>query len=283
MFSAIFNIYKQVSIRCELGVLDCLKGVFLAVGWQLYKRTIGLPIIIYTFQGTAFILRSNCNISSRFVYEGCPDEKFVGMLSRFSGKNVDFVDVGANVGMYPTLLCHDFESGWLFEPNPIAFEMARQNLAINGVLDKFKMVEAAVGSHSGTVKFPLLDIPLPTARVGDESGGRVIERDIFRLDEVLDHNREYVIKIDAEGFDVEVIKGLKSLLSDELVRVCLFECHADEYLKSIFHFINVENDFNYEVMDGRLCIQGGDVSVRRNRDLFMVRKDLLSTYIEYLS
>ncbi len=283
MFGAIFNIHKQISVRCESGVFGRLKGLILAVGWQLYKRIIGLPIIIHTFRNTSFILRPNCNISSRFVYEGRPDEVFVKMLSKFAGENIDFVDVGANVGMYSVLLCHDFESGWIFEPNPVAFEMARQNLAINSVLDNFRMIEAAVGAHKGTVKFPLLDMPLPTARVGDENGGKMIERDMFRLDEFLSHGREYVIKIDAEGFDVEVIKGLKDLLSERLVRICLFECHTDEYLKSILHFINVDNDFDYDVMDGGRCVQGDKVSVKRNRDLFMVRKDLVSTYIEYSS
>ncbi|MCF6255895.1 MAG: FkbM family methyltransferase [Gammaproteobacteria bacterium] len=283
MFRAIFNVYKQILVRRELSVLDCLKGMFVAVAWQLYKRIIGLPIIIHTFQDTSFILRPNCNISSRFVYEGRPDEVFVKMLSKFSGGDVDFVDVGANVGMYPALLCHDFESGWIFEPNPVAFEMARQNLAINGVTDKFKMMEAAVGSHRGTVKFPLLDIPLPTARVGDERGGKMIERDMVRLDELFGYDREYVIKIDAEGFDVEVIKGLKNLLSERLVRVCLFECHTNEYLKSIIHFLKADNDFDYEIMDGKNRIDNNDFVARknRNRDLFMVRKDLVNAYIEY--
>lgn len=283
MFRAILNIYNQISVRCELGALDCLKGLLLAVVWQLYKRTIGLPVIIHTFQNVSFILRPNCNISSRFVYEGCPDEKFVRMLSKFSDGNVGFVDVGANVGMYSTLLCHDFKSGWVFEPNPVAFEMARQNLAINGVLDKFKMMEAAVGSQRGTVKFPLLDIPLPTAKVGDGSGGEMIERDMYRLDELLDSEREYVIKIDAEGFDVEVIKGLEKVLSDGLVKICLFECHTDEYLQSIIHFLKVDNDFDYEIMDGVQHIENDKVSARRNRDLFMVRKDLVSAYIEFTS
>jgi len=281
MFRGIFNIYKQILIRCELGVLDCLKGLLLAVAWQLYKRTIGFPLIIHTFRDTLFILRPNCNISSRFVYESCPDERFVTMLSKFSSGDVDFVDVGANVGMYPALLCNDFESGWIFEPNPVAFEMARQNLAINNALDKFKMMEAAVGSHIGTVKFPLLDIPLPTARVGTQSDGEMIERDMFRLDELLSRDREYVIKIDAEGFDVEVIKGLENVLSDRLVRICLFECHTDEFLKSIIHFLKVDNDFDYEIMDGIQHIENDEPFARRNRDLFMVRKDLVSAYIEY--
>ena len=283
MFRAYFNIIKQISVRCELGVLDCLKGLLVAVAWQLYKRTIGFPVIINTFQNTLFILRPNCNISSRFVYEGSPDQRFVTTPSKFSGENVNFVDVGANVGMYATLLCHDFESGWVFEPNPVAFEMARQNLAINGALDKFKMMEAVAGSHSGIVKFPLLDIPLPTARVGDESGGGMIERDMYCLDELLDHDREYVIKIDTEGFDGEVIRGLEKVLSDRLVKICLFECHTDKLLNSIIHFLKVDNDFDYEIMDGIRHIDSDEDFAKRNRDLFMVRKDLVSVYTEYTS
>ena len=282
MINTLKNITNQLLIRQNNNLFGFLKGLFLAVTWQLYKRTFGFPIIIQTYTDTSFILRRNCITSSRFVYEGKPDAKYIGVLGSFASAEAVFVDVGANVGLYSVLLCRDFEKAILFEPNPIAATMLMQNIAVNEKINDYKIYEAAVGAENGKVSFPVLENPLPTASITMDNSVETIERDMYCLDDILEGGDEFVIKIDAEGFDAEVIMGLARCLENKKVRICLFECHNLGILKKVYDFIFVENRYSYSIYDESRKIDVlDDFSQKKNRDIFIVRSDLANVYLKH--
>jgi len=283
MISSIINISNQLLIRQSDNVFGFLKGLVLALIWQLYKRTLGFPIIIETYTGALFILRSNCITSSRFIYEGKPDEKYIRILSFFASENTVFVDVGANVGLYSALMVGNFNKAILFEPNPVAATMLMQNIAVNKKINDYKIYEAAVGAEEGQVSFPALDNPLPTASITSDASIDTIERKMYRLDDVLGDNEEFVIKIDAEGFDAEVVIGLSKKLEDGKVKICLFECHNLRILKKVYDFLFVENKYNYSIYDESRKIDVlDDFTEKKNRDIFIVRNDLASEYLKLI-
>lgn len=271
-FQPLRNIARQLGVRKKRGLASLTRGIVLGGLWQIYKRTIKLPVLITTYKNTNFLIRPNCITSSRFVYEGRPDELFVNALAGFSGTGVRFVDIGANVGLYTVLLCRTFERGWLFEPNPVAAEMARQNLALNSADLNFSVVHAAADSKPGKLEFPILKSPLPTAQVGQQAGHGTIVVDAIKLDEYLEANTDYVIKIDAEGMDLNVVTGLQNLFIKKRIRACLFECHEDSTLIGVR---NIVSSLGYSLADEHgnpfenLTLDG------RSRDLFVVRDDLL--------
>jgi len=283
MLSALKNISTQLSVRQKNNWLGFLQGVFLAITWQMYKRTLALPVIIQTYRETSFILRHNCITSSRFVYEGKPDEKYITVLGAFASGEAVLVDVGANVGLYSVLLSRDFDRAILFEPNPVAASMLMQNIAVNEKINEYKIYEAAVGAERGKVSFPDLESPLPTASISTCVSENVIERDLYCLDDVLNENDEVVVKVDAEGFDAEVIMGLKENLGSRKVRICLFECHNLQIFEKVFNFLFVENKFEYSIFDELIKIDSlDDFSQKKNRDIFIVRNDLIDAYIRQL-
>lgn len=272
--SAILNIIKQVLYRQRFGLISVAYGFFLAVCWQVYKRTIGLPLLIMTYRGTRFLLRPNCVTSSRFVYEACPDAHFVDVLAAFVDPDTIFVDVGANVGLYSVLLCRDFQRGVLFEPNPYAARAARHNLALNDAADRFQVIEAAAGDQDGTVKFPVMTSYDTQARVGGEGPtGEMRDVPVIRLDKFLSAGTPFVVKIDAEGYDAEIIAGLKELFANRSVKLCLFECNTDEILTKV---MRVVSSSGYVIMDGERAVDQGSFS--RSRDLFIVNPDFLAVY-----
>lgn len=283
MVSAIKNISSQLLVRQKDDGFGFIKGLFLALVWQVYKRLIGLPVIINTYRKTSFILRPSCITSSRFVYEKTPDKREIEILAAFAGNNVMFVDVGANVGLYSVLLCRDFDEAILFEPNPVAATMLMKNIAINEKLDKYKIYEAAVGAKNGQVSFPVLDSPLPTAKISSDASEVTIERKLICLDDILLGSRQIVIKIDAEGFDAEVIMGLTRCLSESKVRICLFECHTLEILKKVYDFLYKNNKLSYSIYDEtRLIDTLDDFSQKMNRDIFIVRNDIVDNYLKLI-
>ena len=279
IFLNLKNIYRQITIRASHGSLYVLRGFLLAVVWQIYKRTIGLPVKIRTYKGTYFLLRPNCVTSSRFIYEGRPDELYVNILAKFADEETMFIDVGGNVGLYTVLLCRDFSHGWLFEPNPVAARMAIDNISLNNANGRFHVIESAIGAEDGTALFPILDKPLATARVGDKKNDGMNKVKIIRLDHFLPKNKYFVVKVDTEGFDAHVIEGLQNYLSIGKVKVLLFESLTGEICYKIKALLNRYN-YNYLMMDGKIQVQPGKGSNNNySQNLFIVRKDLIDFYL----
>jgi len=277
----LYNILGQILLRRRFGLASLLAGPFLAVLWQIYKRTVGRPITIRTWMGPRFVLRPDSVTSSRFVYEGQPDRDYIDVLAYFSGGDASFVDVGANAGMYSVLLSELFPRAWLFEPNPVAVKLARENLVVNGVEPTFMIVEMAVSDCPGRARFPILSTADPAARLEDgppgEDDGSTREVEVTTLDLALPQRGEYVLKVDAEGYDCEVLQGATGHLARGGIRAGLFECHTDETLACV---LGVLRGFGYRVFDGPREISAP--GAERGRDLFLIRGDLVDAYLVHL-
>jgi FkbM family methyltransferase len=130
-------------------------------------------------------------------------------------------DVGANCGFYAISRClnHPHLRAVCFEPQPQTFARIGKNAAANGLAGRVRAVHAAVGARSSecelhvsaassmgivaTSATQFLDNPA-TVRV------RMLALDDFAATEGL---RPDVLKIDVEGFEVEVIKGAAACLA----------------------------------------------------------------------
>lgn len=261
----------QIRQRLNYGIWSYVIGLILLPLWQFYKRIVKLPLVVQTYMNTSFILKPNCVISSRFVYEKCPDENFIRTLADFGDETTHFVDVGANVGLYSALLFDQFKSVHAFEPNSVAADRLEENLGVN-LAKNTTVYRAAAGSSSGTVRFPLLDIPLPTAAIieDDDDSTNTIEVEMLSLDDVLPNEGELVVKIDVEGHDAAVLEGLTRRLATGQVRICLFEATNQTVLEKILTQVSGSG---YVIHDGNRKINA--VKETRCHDLFLVRENLV--------
>ncbi len=160
------------------------------------------------------------------MYYRIPDSRDLLFLrSHLHGGTL--VDVGANVGLIALLLADKVQHAVLFEPNPAAAARARQNLALNGL--KFEVCEFAVSDRSGDVEFE------------DQGGVSTCNRTVagfstsfptrrvpcFPLDQFLaQHQLAYpvtAVKIDVEGHENHVIRGMMQCLRRHRPRLVMFE------------------------------------------------------------
>lgn len=130
------------------------------------------------------------------------------------------LDVGANIGSYALTaasIAGDAGRVIAFEPDPAVAERIRQNAALNGMTN-VTVVASAVGAVSGTLQLHLGD--------WDSEGSSVYLREagtpgsvavpITSLDEYLRDagiDRVAVVKIDAEGAELDILNGAPHLLS----------------------------------------------------------------------
>jgi FkbM family methyltransferase len=138
-----------------------------------------------------------------------------------------FYDVGANVGFLSLLAAKLVgPSGHVvcFEPFGAVVPILRQNLEQNG-MHNYEIVEAAVGDRAGTARLAT-DRGSLRAMLTDDADAATDVR-LVTLDEV-DKGAPAVVKIDVEGAESRVLRGMTNMLRDDKP-VLIIEIHGDQH------------------------------------------------------
>jgi FkbM family methyltransferase len=127
------------------------------------------------------------------------------------------VDVGANIGVYTLYAARQMKGKgkiYSFEPTPRTFGILRDNVQVNG-FQELGIVELhceAVSEASGTARLSVFSNDSGhNTLFGDE--GERIEVPTISLDEVLSAEpRVDLVKIDAEGAEPLILRGMRSII-----------------------------------------------------------------------
>jgi len=141
-------------------------------------------------------------------------------------------DVGTNVGLYSrTFSDIAGPSGKVFAYEPSPVNLRRLNEAV-GSLVNVTVVPVALGEHEDVVIFEQgTDSLGATSRIVDKADGgsdRQVEVRLSSGDRLVSSGMVVspnVIKIDTEGFELEVLRGLRATLGKKILRVLCIEMH----------------------------------------------------------
>ena len=138
------------------------------------------------------------------------------------------LDVGANVGLVSMLLADKVQNAVLFEPNPVAAARAKENIAINSF--RFEVQELALSDETGTISFEdvggVNTCNRTVINFSTAAPTRIVKRTSF--DRFLAEHGPFevpvsAVKIDVEGHEVAVIRGMRHLLVTDRPRTVIFE------------------------------------------------------------
>ena len=159
----------------------------------------------------------------RSGWMGRDDKEFFERIVR-PGMHV--IDVGANVGLYAALFSRLVgESGRVtaIEPDPLLFKALKTNCSLNG-LTNVKLYNVAAGASSGVGTFSQSLVNSGDGRMGQVPAGdlrRSMEVRVAPIDEIAAGEPVDFIKIDVQGWEGEVLKGMHQVLtSNPAVQVC---------------------------------------------------------------
>ncbi len=141
-------------------------------------------------------------------------------------------DIGSNIGFYAVLLAKAVgEKGQIiaFEPERKSCTRLQGNLTLNG-LTNVRIFQVALGEYTGEGKLYFSPGDLVFSNLIRPRGTnmthqvvKVVQGDRFREAENLPVPR--VVKIDVEGYEYAVIRGLKHTLSDSSCELISCEVH----------------------------------------------------------
>ena len=158
-------------------------------------------------------------------------------ILEFVNKDGNAIDIGAHVGFWLRDMCKQFKHVYAFEP----IEEVRQCLAKNVSAENYSTYSVGLGAKNENLKVNYN--PAETGNThASKDGNQTIT--IRKLDDMNLPKIDY-IKVDTEGFEIEVLKGGEKLIKEYkpfvhvevkgkvLVKQGLSSDDVDEYLKSI--------------------------------------------------
>ncbi|MDR3678101.1 MAG: FkbM family methyltransferase [Acidobacteriota bacterium] len=143
-----------------------------------------------------------------------------------------FLDVGANIGIFTilsALVVGEKGKVMAFEPETHNFEMLERNISVNS-LKNVAAFKAALGEENSKGQL-FVDRPaasLMPSEIAPKEGESVesveiVNGDDFRRTHGLPYPR--VVKIDVEGFEYVVLRGLRETLSNPATELVVCEVH----------------------------------------------------------
>jgi FkbM family methyltransferase len=134
-----------------------------------------------------------------------------------------FADVGSNLGSF-TLLAAGVAGSRVqaFEPNPETFAALARNIRLNGLDQRVKLVNAAVGRAVGSIQMSAgLGTENHVASSTESIGSIPVK--VTTLDTELADDPADFLKIDVEGFETEVFAGAVRTLQNQKLQAMIVE------------------------------------------------------------
>lgn len=196
-----------------------------------------------TVHGQAlYVDTRDLSLAPRLLLEGNWEEETTGHYCRFLKRGATVVDIGANMGYYSLLAASKVG----FRGKVIAFEANRDlcdllfdSLFINGFHERCEVVNKAVADKAGTVAFqkvkghmggssvaPLDPAVLERLHTSTETGQvECVSLDAFLQERGIQHVD--LIKIDAEGSEPMIFRGMQTTLDRAENLTVIFEFNAE--------------------------------------------------------
>jgi FkbM family methyltransferase len=157
--------------------------------------------------------------ASMVMYANPPDRPEMLVWRRALADGGLFVDVGANVGLYTIWAAELGAEVIAVEPAIDTFGLLQENIALNGY--QVTAVRAAAGAHLGTARFTA---GLDAGNCLDPAGP--VETELVTVDSLAAGRHVTGLKIDVEGFELDVLRGCADALADGRIGLIQLEWNA---------------------------------------------------------
>ena len=172
-------------------------------------------------------------------HRGHPEPGTLKIVQRYLREGMSFVDVGASFGLLtiPAATAvgkSGFVQAW--EPDPVSFEMLTGNVQLNNLLASrtIDILPYAAGLRASTTKlYTHASSRTYSTLIPRETGvWQEIDVEVRTLDAMLNGRKVDLLKIDAEGFEPQVIGGLAEVIKEGRVSAIILEFSPTLLLKA---------------------------------------------------
>jgi FkbM family methyltransferase len=193
-----------------------LRALLRAARYQAQVRLLRRRAVARLGERSRLWVEPHRTAASMVVYANPPDLPEMLVWRRALRDGGLFVDVGANVGTYTIWAAEQGAEVIALEPAADTFGLLEENIALNGY--QVRAVRAAAGDHCGSARFTAgLDAGNSLAPDGP------VVTDLVTVDSLIGDRRVTGMKVDVEGFELDVLRGAARALAEHRIGLIQIE------------------------------------------------------------
>ena len=210
----ILNTIKFISNH-PLNSFGLFSAIYKFFSWQILKRLFDYPKNVYIFNSVKFKAELGVINSSGIYYVSLMEFDEMMFLISYTKSSDVLCDIGANIGTYSITLglltkCKVFA----FEPDEVNFNRLKNNVELND-LDNIIIKKIACSDKVGKIGFSQDKSAISHIKLSNKKN----LVDTTTIDYFFDYqnslNYPTIIKIDCEGFESLIVKGMLEVLNSK--------------------------------------------------------------------
>ncbi|MDB5136542.1 MAG: FkbM family methyltransferase [Mucilaginibacter sp.] len=212
-----------------LGSRHPVKSIFHFLLWQAQSSFLPSKFFVKQFiSPVRFYARKRLTGVTGNIYTGLHEFNDMAFLLHFLNAEDVFFDVGANVGSYSLLAsgvckCKSIS----IEPVKSSFDILNLNIKLNKLQDRVLTINSAAGAVKGMITFTTdQDTENHVIAKDEVNASGVINVPVIAIDSLLSGNSPSLIKIDVEGYETEVMKGMANTLNLSVLKAIIIELNG---------------------------------------------------------
>lgn len=246
VYFALFSFFERI----KMGRLFSFLASFV-LGWK--------PV---TYKGEiSSISGFNFLSSRRHLYSGGVTSRFKFLLKQYGVLDISIpegasiVDVGANIGEFSMAVSELMQSNCTFhafEPGSVEFKILLSNVNSNKNIFPYNV---GLYNSESTIDFFVNSAAADNSVFEFDEYSSVVSIDVVRADHTLPNSPIFLLKVEAEGAEPEVIEGFGSLVEDisYIVVDAGFERYGtDSTLPEVVRLLSKTHQLT-KVTQGRMC------------------------------
>jgi FkbM family methyltransferase len=232
-----------------LGKRHPLKSLLRFIVWQLQSSLSPSKLIIQSYIGPVkFYAKKGLTGITGNIYTGLHEFGDMGFLLHFLRPGDVFFDVGANVGSYTLLASGACKAKSItIEPVQATFNILQQNIILNNLQNSVQLLNSGAGAVAGTLAFSSAEDTTNHVLADNEITDNTSIISIITIDSLLAEGSPTLIKIDVEGYETEVLKGMTDTLKAPLLKAIIIELNGSGerygFDEQAIHQLLIENKF----------------------------------------
>lgn len=212
----------------------------------------GTALTYLVDQTPMFVNSNDFGSPLNMINGGRYEEENLEVLLSFIGPDTIFIDIGANVGFFTIQIGRRLSGSgkiYAFEPHPKLAELLQRNAYVNGLRSVVQCFPFALSDRNAQANMQYPVGHLGGGRIsppGQVPGHTAVKSEMKRLDDVLGANFSCdLVKIDVEGHEMRVLRGMEKIVVNSPNIKILFE----KLVKNLGNEENMERYFLDKGMD----------------------------------
>lgn len=203
-------------------------ALFRFLKWQIVSRFYPHPVIHPFLEGSKLIVKKGMTGATGNIYVGLHEFEDMAFLLHFLLQDDVFGDIGANIGAYTILASGVVNAKSItVEPIPSTFKHLQNNIKINDVENLVSAFNNGVGAIEGSLRFTeSFDTVNHVVTENAVPHENTIQVPMVTMDYLFSNNLPALLKIDVEGFELNVLKGGENVLKSNELKAIIIELNG---------------------------------------------------------